>query len=288
MDTTQETAALAAQACRPVTPDEVEHLHELGWVKLRGFVDPDVVARMLVLAQEVMGTDGDSNPLPPMLEQAVADGAKGLSYFNAQRSGGMSNPMVRALIGEIGENATALQRRPAPGGGLQDVRYYSDFFVPKLPSAKATRHGGNGTTAFHQDFITFAVDRSGGMTFWLPLEAYGAEAGTMSFVNGSHRIGVLGDYTTYGDGDALDAFPQLRDLEMTEPMVYEPGDLTVHTHLTIHGAGPNVMDRPRWAWFLVTQPADVCWNGAPCPNFNSSGMRQWEPFGDERFPVISA
>ena len=108
------------------------------------------------------------------------------------------------------------------------------------------------------------------MTFWFPLEAYGPDAGTMSFVNGSHRAGVLGDYTTYGDGDALDVFPELRALEMSEPMTYEVGDITVHTHLTIHGAGPNLLDRPRWAYILVTQPGDVCWNGSPCPNFDST------------------
>jgi ectoine hydroxylase-related dioxygenase (phytanoyl-CoA dioxygenase family) len=103
------------------------------------------------------------------------------------------------------------------------VRYYQDLFVPKLPSSKGSRHGGNGPTAFHQDFITFAVDRSGGLTFWFPLEAYGPDAGTMSFVNGSHRAGVLGDYTTYGGGDALDVFPELRELERSEPMRYEVG-----------------------------------------------------------------
>ncbi len=86
------------------------------------------------------------------------------------------------------------------------------------------------------------------MTFWFPLEAYGPEAGTMSFVNGSHRAGVMGDYTTYGAGDALDAFPELRDLEMSQQLTYELGDISVHTHLTIHGAGANAMDRPRWAY----------------------------------------
>ena len=78
------------------------------------------------------------------------------------------------------------------------------------------------------------------MTFWFPLEAYGPDAGTMSFVNGSHRVGVLGDYTTYGDRRrARRSFPELRDLEMSEPITYELGDITVHTHLTVHGAGAN-------------------------------------------------
>jgi Phytanoyl-CoA dioxygenase (PhyH) len=278
-----DAVGLHSKPCRSVTADEVDHLHEFGWVKLERFVDPDVVRAMLDFAREVMGDDADSNPLSPFLQQALADGKAGLEYFNAQRSSGLEHPVLRSLIHEVGKSAKLLQRRGDVG-----VRYYQDLFVPKLPSTTESRHGGNGPTAFHQDFITFAVDRSGGMTFWFPLEAYGPDAGTMSFVNGSNRAGVLGDYTTYGGGDVLDVFPELRALERSEPITYELGDITVHTHLTIHGAGPNLLDRPRWAYILITQPADVCWNGTPCPNFDHSAMKPWEPFGDERFPVISS
>jgi len=277
-----DALGLRSKPCRSVTADEVDHLHELGWVKLTSFVDPDVIGAMLDLARDVMGDDADSNPMSPFLEAAVAEGRAGLEYFNAQRSSGLEHAVLRPLIHEVGKSAAQLQRRAGIG-----ARYYQDLFVPKLPAAKDSRHGGNGPTAFHQDFITFAVDRSGGMTFWFPLEAYGPDAGTMSFVNRSHRAGVLGDYTTYGGLDALEVFPELRALEQSEPMTYEVGDITVHTHLTIHGAGPNLMDRPRWAYILITQPGDVCWNGSPCPNFDYTTMKPWEPFGDERFPVIS-
>jgi len=281
-----EVVGLDAPPCRTVTAAEVAHLHEHGWVQLKRFVDPDVLAPMLELARERMGDDADSNPLPPQLEQAVAEGGKGLDYFNAQLAGGLRDPVVRPLIDEIGTSARALLARRNADGTPLGVRYYQDLFVPKLPSAKASRHGGNGPTAFHQDYITFAVDRTGGMTFWVPLEPYGPEAGTMSFVNGSHRMGVMGDYTTYGDGDALTAFPELQHLEMSDPIHYELGDVTVHTHLTIHGAGANRMDRPRWAWLLVVQPEDVCWNGAQCPNFDHSAMTPWEHLNGKRFPVI--
>ena len=277
-----DALGLRSKPCRSVTADEVDHLHELGWVKLTSFVDPDVIGAMLDLARDVMGDDADSNPMSPFLEAAVAEGRAGLEYFNAQRSSGLEHAVLRPLIHEVGKSAAQLQRRAGIG-----ARYYQDLFVPKLPAAKDSRHGGNGPTAFHQDFITFAVDRSGGMTFWFPLEAYGPDAGTMSFVNRSHRAGVLGDYTTYGGLDALEMYPELRALEHSEPMTYDVGDITVHTHLTIHGAGPNLMDRPRWAYILITQPGDVCWNGSPCPNFDYTTMKPWEPFGDERFPVIS-
>jgi hypothetical protein len=283
----EDGVGLRPNACRSVTTDEVDHLHELGWVKLDSFVDPDVVGAMLDLAHGIMGNDADSNPISPFLEAAVAEGKPGLSYFNAQRGSGLSNRVLRPLIHEVGKNAKLLQGRASADGRGVDVRYYQDLFIPKLPSSTMSRHGGNGPTAFHQDFITFAVDRSGGMTFWFPLEAYGPDAGTMSFVNGSHRTGVLGDYTTYEDGDALDSFPELRRLSMSEQMTYEVGDVTVHTHLTIHGAGENLLDRPRWAYILITQPADVCWNGSPCPNFDWTALKPWERLGGERFPVIS-
>jgi hypothetical protein len=283
----EDAVALPSKPCRTVTAEEVEHLHELGWVQLKRFVAPDVLARVLDLARERMGEDADSNPLSPYLEAAVAEGGAGIGYFNAWGTGGLRNPVLRPLIDEVGKSAKPLLRRRRADGTALDVRYYQDLLVPKLPSSKESRHGGNGPTAFHQDFITFAVDRTGGMTFWFPLEAYGPDAGTMSFVNGSHRMGVMGDYTTYGDGDALSAFPELQQLEMSDPMHYEVGDITVHTHLTVHGAGENRMDRPRWAWILITQPADICWNGSPCPNFDHSAMKPWEPMNGERFPVIS-
>src|SRR5205085_9645042 len=136
------------------------------------------------------------------------------------------DPLVRPLIEAIGRNAKALMDRQAEVG----VRWFTDFFAPKLPAGKHTRNQGNGPTSFHQDFITFAVDRSGGMTFWIPLEAYGTEAGTMSFLNGSHKLGVLGNYTAYDGRDIRDVWPELRGCEESPQITYELGDITVHTH----------------------------------------------------------
>jgi len=131
---TNEVADRLDEACRPVTADEVDHLHEHGWVKLRGFVDPDVIAEVLALAREAMGVDADSNPLSPRMEKAIAAGTAGLSYFNAQPTGGVNHPVIGALIKAVGKSAQVLQNRTSPSGGPLGVRYYSDFFVPKLPS----------------------------------------------------------------------------------------------------------------------------------------------------------
>lgn len=261
--------------CRAVTPEEVEHYEERGWVLLKRFIAPDMISTLLAKAQGIMGEDGDSNP-PYGIDQP---------YFNAQAASGYEDPAVRPLFGGIGEAAKALMNRKADPG----VRLFNDFFAPKLPAGKQTRNQGNGPTSFHQDFITFAVDRTGGMTFWIPLEAYGPEAGTMSFIEGSHKLGVLGNYSSYDGKDIREVWPELADLPMSEQVTYEVGDVTVHTHQTVHGAGANTLDRPRWAYLVLPQPADARWNGAPPEAFDPAAhkMTPYGRFPDDAFPIIA-
>ncbi len=266
-----DSATLNALPCRSVTAEEVAHYQKYGWVKLKRYLDPEILKELMRVAHSRMGEDGDSNP------------SYGLDqpFFNAEYGAGLHNPPVRALLRGIGRTARDLFGRPV------EARYFQDFYAPKLPSSKKTKNAGNGATAFHQDYITFAVDRTGGMTFWIPLEAYGPDQGTMSFINGSHQQGVLGGYHSYGDRDMRDIFPALRDLEESEQMVYEPGDITVHSHLTIHGASKNLSDTPRWAYIVLIQPEDARWNGAPPEAFDTTGLTMNEPFPDDRFPILS-
>lgn len=284
MQGTAQTKAIGTDTspCRSVTPEEVAHYQEFGWVKLKGFVRPATVKYILEAALQRMGEDADSNAIIEIIGPGVE---KKIAYFNAEYGGGLDNPPVRSLIEHVGKNAKPLMSRARP----VNVRYFSDFYAPKLPSSKASKHGGNGPTSFHQDFTNFSVDRSGGMTFWLSLEDYGPEFGTMSFVSGSHRLGVLGNYRTYQKGeDLLDIYPNLRnELQISEPMSYAAGDVTVHSHMTVHGAGSNLTNRPRWAYLMLVQPADACWTGAPAEAFDCTGMTVNEPLPEDRFPTLA-
>lgn len=272
-----------APPCRSVTTEEVAHYQEYGWVKLKSFVRPELVKLILKAALQRMGEDADSNAVIETIGPGVE---KKIAYFNAEYGGGLENPPMRTLIEHVGKSGKALMNRAKPVG----VKYFSDFYAPKLPTSnKQAKHGGNGPTSFHQDFINFSVDRSGGMTFWLSLEDYGPEFGTMSFVNGSHRLGVLGNYRTYQKGeDLLDIYPNLRNaLKISDPMSYAAGDVTVHSHMTVHGAGSNTMNRPRWAYLMLVQPADACWTGAPAEAYDSAGMQISQPLPEDRFPTLA-
>jgi hypothetical protein len=261
----------ATHPCRAVTAEEIAHYQELGWVKLEAFVHLDIVEYLLKLGIEKLGEDGDSNPPLPILQD----------LFNHACAGALHDPMLRPLLNGIGKNAKALmQRQPHV-----EVRYFTENYAVKLPAAKPSRHGGNGRTHFHHDFPNWQLDRSGGMAFWIALTDMGPEMGTMSFVNGSQRLGVLGNYR---NGDLLEIYPEILErCSLSAPMTYEAGDVTVHSNLTVHGAGFNRTQQPRWAYTVLVNPADARWNGAPAEAYDTTHMTVHQELDDERFPILS-
>jgi hypothetical protein len=278
----RKTMQSTLEPCRAVTREEVAHYNTHGWAMLRGFVKPDTVKAILRNALQAMGADADSNP---EFGELPGGGDHYVAYFNAEYANGLSNPDLRPYIEGCARAAKELMSRRRPVA----ARYFNDFYAPKLPSSQPSKHAGNGPTAFHQDYVAFGIDRTGGMSFWLALEDYTPEFGTMSFVSGSHREGVLGDYRTYPPGeDLLDVFPEIREEhELTEPMVYAAGDVTVHSHLLAHGAGANLTNRPRWAYIVSIEPADVHWTGGASVVIDSSGMTLNQLLPDDRYPILA-
>jgi hypothetical protein len=260
--------------CRAVTAGEVAQYRAQGWVKLDGFVHPQLVAQMLDMARAMMGSDGDGNSPSPMPQE----------FFNPEMTYGLGSPVFGPLIRQVGINAKALMGRR---DGIE-VRYFSDFFLPKLPAAKPSSHAGNGRTYFHQDYINWALDRSGGMTVWIALTDLASESGTMSFVSGSHWMGTLGNYRTFESEDMLEQYPELlEECTIDGPVSYLAGDATVHSNLCVHGAGANLTDAPRWAYAIIVNPSDARWNGGPAEAYDTSGMHVLQELDDRRFPIIS-
>ncbi len=183
MDTLAQTAV--ALPCRQVTPQEVAHYQEHGWVMLRRFVDPEMLGKVLAIAKGIMGEDGDSNP-PYGIDQP---------YFNAQYGCLHANPEIRPLHLGVGRAAKALMNRKADVG----VRLFNDFFAPKLPAERVTKNQGNGPTSFHQDYITFAVDRTEVVLFRLrELVASGAIPSVPVFVDSPMALSALRAYRARG------------------------------------------------------------------------------------------
>lgn len=258
---------------RAVTPEEIAHYQQHGWVKLKAFVPQADVEALLAYAKEHMGEKGDRNAPP-----------KAFAYFNPLTIRGVGKPIFDPVIHHCGRGARALMARKADVG----VRYFTDYFNVKLPADEASETGGKGITDWHQDYAANPSDRSGGQVFWIALDHLPPEKGTMAFLNGSHRFGAMGHFTTYGKGKSLvDCYPELLDqCDSSGYLNYEPGDVTVHSNLTVHAAGINITDGPRWTYTVIVNPADACWTGGPADAFKTDGLTYLKPMDDERFPVI--
>jgi hypothetical protein len=258
---------------RDVTPTEIAHYREFGWVKLDKFIPRGRVNDLLAMAKDKMGEDGDNNAPP-----------EAFSYFNPLTMRGLKDPTLGPVIEHVGRNARALMARRAAVG----IRYFTDYFAVKLPSSKKKANsGGAGSSDWHQDYAASASDRSGGMVFWTALTDLIPQKGTMAFLNGSHRFGVMGHYATYGQGNLLDSYPELiDDCRSSGNLSYSAGDVTVHSNMTVHSAGANLTDTPRWTYIVIVNPADACWNGGPADAFDTTGLQLHKILDDGRFPII--
>ena len=260
-------------AFRAVTPEEIASYQRFGWVKLNKFIPRAKVDELLAMAKDRMGENGDRD-LPP----------EAFTYFNPLTLRGLKHPLMGPIIEHCGRGARALMARRVQVG----IRYFTDFFAVKQPTKKKQAdRGGAGGSDWHQDYAASASDRSGGMVFWTALTDMPPEKGTMAFLNGSHRFGVMGHYSTYGKGNLLDSYPELLDAcDSSGNLTYSAGDVTVHSNLTVHSAGTNVTDDPRWTYIVIVNPADACWNGGPADAFQTDGLTLHREMDDERFPVI--
>lgn len=167
----------------------------------------------------------------------------------------------------------------------EDVRVFWDKTFVKPPASDGTRE-----SVWHQDFPYNPIDRRGMLTIWIALEDVPADAGALRFVPGSHRLGPLGRHDLVSREYEVSDLLREDDLELVGEPVTVPlsaGEATVHDALTLHGAGPNLSDRPRRAWTVVYLPASTRYTGGPHPQegVNSAGLVTFEPFDQPRFRV---
>src|SRR5579862_7921392 len=106
---------------RSVTPEEITHYKQHGWVKLEKFISIELISAMIAIAKDKMGEDGDRNAPP-----------EAFSYFNSLTMRGLGNPVLGPVIRHCARNAKALMARRVPIG----VRYFTDYYNIKLPSGK--------------------------------------------------------------------------------------------------------------------------------------------------------
>lgn len=264
---------------RGVTDEEVEAFFEQGWVFLPELISRDVAGRLLGVAERLMGVSGDANTVRP--EDGDTSWWRNYSYPRRD------DPLFEAVAtsSQLGHNLARLFGRDS-SIRLLDL----DALGVKQPSSKG-EHAE--PTAFHQDQNAAPFDLLA-ITVWIALDEVTPDQGSLQFYTGSHKLGPLGDQpgvprTSPSGKDvpsiALESWPRLMQCELSKPHHHLPGDATMHLSYTVHGAGANTTDRPRWSYITPYFPGDALYTNLPTP-YDELGLEPLQPVNHPKFPEI--
>jgi len=150
-----------------------------------------------------------------------------------------------------------------------DCRVRANKVARQLLGAKATQSfehvilkpaGRGGATPWHQDEAyradpNFAYNQ---VSFWIPLQHATTQNGCMQFISGSHK-GDLLTHRSPQDDPRVHALECAADIKIASavscPM--DMGGATVHHGRTLHFAGPNCSNEPRYAYIMAFEVPPV-------------------------------
>ncbi|MDJ0639345.1 MAG: phytanoyl-CoA dioxygenase family protein [Paracoccaceae bacterium] len=123
-----------------------------------------------------------------------------------------------------------------------DILVYAAEFFTKEPHTPQI-------VSMHQDLTYWGLGAIDGMvTAWVALSPATRESGCMDFVRGSHKNPILEHEDTFDDNNLLSRGQEIKvDIDEADKTSIElqPGEMSLHHGLTIHGSGPNTSDDRR-------------------------------------------
>ncbi|WP_306116481.1 MULTISPECIES: phytanoyl-CoA dioxygenase family protein [unclassified Roseovarius] len=123
-----------------------------------------------------------------------------------------------------------------------DLMIWSAEFFIKEPR---TTH----VVGMHQDLTYWGLgETSDQVTAWIALSPATVESGCMDFVRGSHKNPILPHNDTFSENNLLSRGQEIAVDVADEDKTHielQPGQMSLHHGLTIHGSGPNRSDDRR-------------------------------------------
>jgi ectoine hydroxylase-related dioxygenase (phytanoyl-CoA dioxygenase family) len=205
-----------------LTSEDRDAFRRDGHAVLRGVLSRETIERLRPIVRDAF--DRQRGPAVPLDARRSAYERAFVQVVNASERA----PEIRTLT-----RSARLGRLAAELLGVSGVRLFVEDMLFKEP--------GGGRTPWHQDASTLPLAPPLRMiTVWVPLVDVPDDAGRLTFMSGSHRLGLLGPVDISEETDA--AFERLR-VEHGLPVVTSPamhaGDVSVHDGGTVHGALAN-------------------------------------------------
>ena len=234
-------------AHRLISAEQHRQFAEDGVTIVCGLLSPDWVARMREAVDQVMAAPDD------LAVDRTQPSDTGRFYTTAAmwtHCRAFSEMETGTGVGEAGAELT----------GSRVMRLYKDNLAVKEPRTATP-------TRWHQDIPYFWIDGLQICTAWITLDDIGPASGSLRFIRGSHRWGLLFGNAKEGDGSS----PQARELAGPMPEVeaehprdivsfdLNAGDALLYSARIIHGSGGNRSERRRRAISIRMMGDDVVW-----------------------------
>lgn len=119
--------------------------------------------------------------------------------------------------------------------------------------------GSDSYVAWHQDATFWGLSSTEGATAWLALTPATLASGCMSVVPGT-QTEQLEHFDTKDPNNMLGARESVRaeaDLSKALPLILQPGQMSLHHPLVVHGSGPNTASHRRLGFVVRYVSADV-------------------------------
>lgn len=212
---------------------ELETPYELGADAVAAFAREAFVKLPAVLSPAVVRRLAERLDL--LLREEHGEDVAG--RFTALEQLWLHDDLMRAvaLSPRLGGIAAQLLGEPA-------VRIYHDNALSKEP--------GCGRTPWHHDAEHFPLDTVQAVTAWIPMSAIPGPMGPLSFARGREVASRLADLQFDKVGTTYDAAVIERLAESGVPVEAGPfavGEVSFHSALCFHTAGPNRTTQPRRA-----------------------------------------
>lgn len=255
---------MPAESTSGLTTTDLEYFHRHGWVIRRALFSPATISRMIAEIDGLhetmaIATAGNEDGLS-------ADGAhvsweEGLAHGRRRIRQLMHSERVSPLLDQASRSAEILT--------ITQQLIGPDVFLFHSKLMMKSAHDGS-FTPWHQDFQYWQYEAKAPtqINCMLHLDAADAENGSLRFVDGSHKLGLLPpkhfsskSFSIGLDGD-LDAYPAATMITMA------PGDAVFFGPLVIHGSGPNASARHRRAnTFAFDTPGNRLEGELPAQNW---------------------
>lgn len=238
---------MTATESHSLVSDEQRAIYERdGVVCLRGLLSEEWIETLRAAVAEVMSTTSQYS------RDFAKEGGRSGSFFNEINVRERNETLNRFLFD------SPISAAAAEVMGSKEVRFFSDQLLVKEP-------GTDAPTLWHQDFTYFPCDGDQICSVWLGLDPVTEETGAMSFVKGSHRAGKLYTPQSFATAREYDADPfdgpvpdidGNPDLYPTVCYAMEPGDVTIHHGITLHGAKGNSSKTIRRRGYTIRMAGD--------------------------------